>query len=233
MPAPEDRSLVPCGLGPNPQADSLGSLLIIGAGGHAKVVLAAARTAGWRVIGLLDDNPRQQGRNVLGVPVRGGIDMADELAADAAVLAIGDNRVRKRLAEQLHLSWATVVHPTAWIDPSVQLGEGAVVMAGAVIQPDTRIGRHAIVNTGARIDHDCRIADHVHVAPGTALAGSVRVGEGTFIGIGASVIPGIAIGAWTTIGAGAAVVNDIPGSATAVGVPARPLPGRIPARRHT
>lgn len=195
---------------------------LIGAGGHAKVVLATAQAAGFEVTGLYDDDEARWGTEVLGVPVVGP---ASRLPAGApAVLAIGANAARKRLATELPLSWRTVVHPRATVHDSVRLGEGTVVFAGAVIQPDTTLGAHAIVNTGATVDHDGRLGDFVHLAPGVHLAGGVTVGEGAFLGVNAGVIPGRTIGDWTTVGAGGIVVRDLPPGVTAIGVPARPLP---------
>ncbi|MCP4901449.1 MAG: acetyltransferase [bacterium] len=196
-------------------------LLVIGAGGHAKVVIATAQAAGWEVVGLFDDDSALKGTTVLGAPVIGGTELATNLEVDGAVVAIGGSRARMQLSEKLALPWATISHPSAEIHHTVVLGEGAVVFAGAVIQPDSTIGRHAIVNTAASVDHDCVVGDFAHLAPGTHLAGSVNVGEGALLGIGASVIPGMKIGKWSIVGAGAAVTNDVPGGVTAVGVPSK------------
>jgi sugar O-acyltransferase (sialic acid O-acetyltransferase NeuD family) len=200
-------------------------LTIVGAGGHAKVVVATARAAGFTELALVDDDPARSG-GVLGVPVAGPVApvLADSKAL--AVLAVGDNAARTRLGEEAACRFATVVHPSATVDPRTQLGDGTVVFAGCVIQPDTVLGRHCIVNTGASIDHDCRLGDGVHIAPGTRLGGAVELGNGVFVGIGAAVAPGVKIGSGTVIGAGAAVVGHLPGGVTAVGVPARPLPDR-------
>lgn len=198
---------------------------VLGAGGHAKVVIATLRAAGWEVAAAYDDAGEGRGREVAGVPVRGPLEAAVEAGHEAVVIAVGDNRGRRAVAERFAgaraLPWVAVVHPAATVHPSVELGEGTVVFAGAVIQPDTAIGRHAIVNTGASVDHDCRLGDFVHVAPGARLAGGVTVGDGAFLGIGSVVIPGLAIGAWSTVGAGSAAVRPVEARATVVGVPAR------------
>jgi sugar O-acyltransferase (sialic acid O-acetyltransferase NeuD family) len=196
-------------------------LWILGAGGHAKVVIATARAAGHTELRLADDDPARAGTALLGVRVAATL---AEILADpdaTAVLAIGDNAARHRLGGAARCGFATVIHPTAVVDPSVVLGAGSVVFAGAIVQPDSRLGAHAIVNTGASIDHDAAIGAAVHVAPGARLAGNVTLGDGVFVGIGAVIIPGRTIGAWTRIGAGAAVVRDLPASVTATGVPAR------------
>lgn len=197
--------------------------VVLGSGGHAKVVIATLQAAGWQVVGAFDDAPERRGGAVLGAPVLGPLEAALGAEADGAVLAIGDNRARRAIAGRLELPWISVAHPDAVVHPSVVLGAGTVVFAGAVVQPDTAVGRHTIINTGASIDHDCRLGDFVHVAPGVRLAGGVTVGEGCLVGIGAVVVPGISIGAWATVGAGAAVVRPVPGGTTVAGVPARPV----------
>jgi sugar O-acyltransferase (sialic acid O-acetyltransferase NeuD family) len=199
------------------------SLIVVGAGGHAKVVIATAHAAGYSTISVHDDDPATHGRELCGVAVAGGT--AEVLAREDAlvVLAIGGNATRRRLAAAARCRFAAaIVHPHAWVEPSVTLGAGTVVFAGAVIQPDATIGPHAIINTGATIDHDCQLAAFVHVAPGAHLAGNVTLDEGVFLGIGSAVIPGRRIGAWTTVGAGGVVVDDLPAHATAIGTPARP-----------
>lgn len=199
---------------------------IIGAGGHAKVVIATLRAAGVSPRGIFDDDIGRRGDTVLGVAVVGTLLDAGTLAPEdrRAIIAIGSNAVRKRIAEALpDFTWERVVHPGAIVDSSARIGPGSVVFAGAVVQPDVALGAHVIVNTGARIDHDGAIGDYAHVAPGCALGGDVRLAEGAFLGVGVCVVPGRTVGAWATVGAGAAVVRDLPDGVTAVGVPARIL----------
>lgn len=198
-------------------------IAVIGSGGHAKVVIATARAAGLEVTAIADDDPAHWGHQVLGVSVTGPSPAVLDDPGQTAVLAIGANRARQRLALTARCRFATLVHPSAVVDPTVRLGPGTVVFAGTVIQPDAVIGAHVIVNTGASIDHDCAIGDFVHIAPGVRLAGDVALGDGVFLGIGAVAIPGVRIGAWTTVGAGAAVVDDLAGELVVAGVPARPL----------
>lgn len=199
-------------------------VVIIGAGGHAKVVAATARDAGYKVVAFCDDDPAKAGTTVAGIPVISESDL-NRLNKETiqAVVAIGDNNARTRVVKQYQdsVNWVTLVHPRANIDPSVRLGIGTVVFAGACIQPDTVIGDHCIINTGATVDHDCLISDFVHIGPGVNLAGGVKIGQGSLLGVGTAVIPGKSIGEWSIIGAGGAVVDDLPGHVTAAGVPAR------------
>jgi sugar O-acyltransferase (sialic acid O-acetyltransferase NeuD family) len=198
-------------------------LVIVGSGGHAKVVIASARAAGFDVTAVVDDDASRWGTSVLGVDVIGAT--ADVLADPSvlAVLAVGSNAARARLAAKALCGFATIVHPSAVVHATAILGRGTVVFAGAVVQPDARVGAHVIVNTGASIDHDCSLGDAVHVAPGARLAGAVSLGDGVLIGIGAAVTPNVTVGAWTTVGAGAAVTGDLAAGVVAVGVPARPI----------
>lgn len=197
--------------------------VVVGAGGHAKVVVATIEACGHDVVQVLDDDAARWGSSILGHAVAGPV-TADKLPADAeVVIAVGSNRARRAIAEGLAARYGRVIHPSAVVHSSVTIGEGTVIFAGAIVQPDTIIGRHAIVNTAASIDHDGRIGSFVHVAPGARLAGEVTVGDGALIGIGSSVIPQVTIGAWSTVAAGSAVVRAVVEGTTVLGCPARPL----------
>ena len=196
---------------------------ILGAGGHAKVVISTLMSAGFQIKRILDDNPDKWGSRIFDIDVTGPFSRIDPGSTEHAVIAIGDNKTRKRIAEKLqHVRWVTaVIHPDAYVHPSVRLGRGTVVFAKAAVQPDTVIGDHCVVNTGGTIDHDCRIGNYVHIAPGVNLAGEVCLGEGVFCGIGGKAITGITVGRWSTVGAGGVVINDLPEYSLAVGIPAR------------
>jgi sugar O-acyltransferase (sialic acid O-acetyltransferase NeuD family) len=198
------------------------SVIVIGAGGHAKVVISTLIASGIKVEKIFDDNPDKWGGHLFDIEITGPLSQIDPCSDEPALTAIGDNRVRKDIVNRFkNLHWINVVHPSAFVDPTVSLGRGTVVFANAVIQADTSIGDHCIINTGATIDHDCRIGNYVHVSPGVNMAGDVHLEEGVFCGIGGKLINGIRIGKWTTIGAGGVVINDIPEYSLAIGVPAK------------
>jgi sugar O-acyltransferase (sialic acid O-acetyltransferase NeuD family) len=194
---------------------------ILGAGGHAKVVIRALQLSGVPIAGIYDDYQPNWGRQLLGVAIFGPLADLDRHRGARGVLAIGDCRVRQRLARRFSMDWMTVVHPTAYVDPTAEVAPGAVVLAGAIVQPCARIGAHAIINTAATVDHDSIVLEFAHLAPGVHLAGGVRVGRGTLMGIGSRAIPGVQIGDESIVGAGATVVSDLPAGVVAVGTPAR------------
>jgi sugar O-acyltransferase (sialic acid O-acetyltransferase NeuD family) len=196
-------------------------LHIIGAGGHAKVVLDTAKAAGYTPVALYDQNQAVVGNAINGVPVVHIDHLPQQVSC---IIAIGSNQVRAKMATQFahRVRFVSLVHPSAVIGFGVNIGEGSVVMAGAIIQPDTIIGQHCIINTAASIDHDGNIADFVHVAPGCRLAGNVTLEKFVFCGIGTVCIPGIKIAENTVIAAGSTVVNNIPKNVLALGTPAKP-----------
>ena len=206
----------------------MSALLIAGAGGHGKVVADTARACGsWRHIAFVDDRHAELAQ-AADWPVLGALADAESLRAefDAAVVAIGDSRVRLQWIDRLAAAGfrlPALVHPTAWVSPLAVLGSGTVVLAHAVVQAEARLGAGCIVNTAATVDHDCRIGDGVHICPGAHLAGEVHVGAESWIGIGASVIQRVCIGERVTVGAGAAVICDVEDDRTVGGCPAREL----------
>ncbi|WP_295813713.1 acetyltransferase [uncultured Deinococcus sp.] len=209
----------------------MSGVLVVGAGGHAKVVIATLRAAGLTVAGVLDDRPERRGDTVLWCEVLGSSALLNGPNVQA-VLAIGNNAVRRDIAGRYPgVQWIRAVHPAAVVDASVTFGAGSVVFAGAVVQPDVVIGEHVIVNTGATVDHDCTLGDFVHVAPGTHLAGNVVLDDGVFVGTGAALIPGVRVGAWTTVGAGSVVLEPLPPGVVAFGTPARARPGGLNGRQ--
>ncbi len=217
----------------------MGSIVIVGASGHAKVVIdALERQRDHTVVGLVDD-AKPAGGEWYGYPLLGPI---SELAlhadrVDAFFVAVGDGFVREVIARSVrdahpNLEFATIVHPSAVIARGVVLGEGTIVMAGAVVQADVRVGEGCIVNTRASIDHDCTLADYSALSPGATLGGGVEIGRQAFLGLNASVLHGIRIGDHTVVGAGAVVTKDLPSRVIAFGVPARIVRERAPSDRY-
>ena len=170
--------------------------------------------------GIFDDAPGSWGKELLGVPVRGPISAALESGCSHAIIAIGDNATRRRIAEELPLQWTTAVHPFSSVHPGVRLGEGTVVFAGSIVQPGADIGAHVILNTKASVDHHCRVGDYAHIAV-AHLGGGASIGKGVFMALGCIVLPGIYVGDWATVGAGAVVTRNVEAGLTVVGVPAR------------
>lgn len=206
-------------------------VVVIGAGGHAKVLIDALRLRGVSVSRAVDADPQKHGLSILGVTVTGGDDDIFRLRPNEVCLVngIGSVGLPERREEiyfkfgQRGYRFLGVVHPSAVVARDVVLAEGAQVMAGAVIQAGSRIGRNTVVNSRSCVDHDCIVGDHVHIAPGVTLSGGVRVADGVHIGTGATVIQGISIGKRSLVAAGALVIRDVAGNSTVMGVPARPL----------
>jgi sugar O-acyltransferase (sialic acid O-acetyltransferase NeuD family) len=216
-------------------------LILVAAGGLAREAAAAARAAGHPLRGFLDDAPARRGAAVDGLPVLGGTaDAAGLLAgrpADRLVLCPGAGRARRALAGALSAAgigderYGTVVHPTASVAPSCQLGTGSILLAGVVLTASVTIGRHVAVMPNAVFTHDDVLADFVTVCAGATLAGSVRVAEGAYLGAGCLIREGRAVGAGATVGMGAVVLTDVPAGEVWAGNPARRL--RAAARTST
>lgn len=204
-------------------------LVLIGAGGHAKVVLDAVRLA--RPTGEIevrDDNPALAGGRILGVPVRTPVGALDALRAQCHV-AIGDNSTRRRIGEALIAGGSTlasIVHPRAIVAADAKIEGGAFVAAGAVVAPDARIGPGVIVNHLAIVDHDCAVGGFSHIAPGVVLGGGVTVGARCLLGSGAVVLPGVSIADDVVIAAGAVVTRNVTAGAKLAGIPAKEIDER-------
>lgn len=202
---------------------SKSEIVIIGAGGHGKVVADIVRAAGYEVAGFLDDR-RPVGTQVLGdLAVLGPLEWLSRAPCRVA-LGIGDNASRARVAERVHelgSSLFTAIHPRAVVAPSASIGDGVAVMASAVINPSALIETGAIINTGVIVEHDCIVAPFAHLSPNATLGGECRVGAHAHIGISATMLPRTSVGARSIIGGGALVARDIPADVVAVGIPAR------------
>ncbi len=211
----------------NPTRDvSVQPVVVVGAGGHAKVIIELIQAQGcYRVVGLIDADPTP--RMVLGVQVIGADRDLPRLrgsGVNKAFVALGDNRLRLAIGrdlERIGFEIINAISPAAVISSSAQLGHGVAIMAGAVVNAATTIGDFAIVNTCASIDHDTMIGEGAHIGPGCALAGNVIVDRLACLGVGTSATPRTTVGEGALVGAGACIVRDIPAAAVARGVPAR------------
>ncbi|MGD1075619.1 MAG: acetyltransferase [Thermodesulfovibrionales bacterium] len=201
-------------------------VVIIGSGGHAKVIIDILKGAAeYKPVGFTD--PASGQKEIMGVPLLGDDSVLPSLYKKGlkyAFVAVGENRLRADLARlviELGFELINAVSSHSYVSEWAALGRGIAIMPGAIVNPYANIGDHAIINTGATIDHDCVIESCCHVAPGCHVAGNVRIGTGTLLGIGSTVIPKTTIGAWSIIGAGTVVTGDLPEYAVARGVPAR------------
>lgn len=206
-------------------------MIILGAGGHAKVLIDILRLRSVEMFGLTDAEPSKRGQSVMGVPVIGGDEVVARYSSTTTHLVnglgsvCGDHR-RHVLFERFKgegYTFANVIHPSAIIATDTALSEGVQILAGAVVQSGCTIGKNCIINTGAVVEHDCQIGDHAHVAPSATLSGGVHVGENAHIGAGSTVIQQIRIGRNSLVGAGAVVISDVKEGVTVAGVPAREI----------
>lgn len=199
-------------------------LIIIGAGGHGKVIAnAAEKMNAFNEISFLDDNKINE--SIIGFKV---IDKTDNMnkykETHEFIVGIGSNEVRLNLQSKLEREGykiTSVIHPSAIIEKEVKIGLGTVITAGVVINPNTEIGRGCIINTSSIVDHDCILENFVHLSPGVVLSGEVKVGNLTWLGAGVTSINNIEITSFVTIGAGSTIVGNIIHSGVYVGTPAR------------
>jgi UDP-perosamine 4-acetyltransferase len=208
----------------------LKKLIILGAGGHAKVVIDLFRESNeFQIIGCLDQTCSGQ---VNGVSILGDDSLLPSLRMDGvshAFIALGNNVTRAGLgkkASALGFLLANARAQGARISPSAQIGAGVAVMNGAVINAETTIADLVIINSNATVEHDCRIGSAAHIAPGAILTGNVTVGEMALLGAGSCILPTISIGDRAVVGAGAVVTRNVPADSIMRGVPARQYSGK-------
>ena len=201
-------------------------VVILGAGGHAKMIADIIIKSGDSVYGFLDDN-LTAGTKIMGqYSVLGKINDCIKLQKDEElyfIIGIGNNYIRKEIYEKYKLNYYTAIHPTAVIAIDTKIGEGTVIKSNATIDVSTTIGKNCIIGTGAIVAHDNNIGNYVHVPPNATLCGTVTIGDFTHIGAGTTVINNINIVSDCVIGAGAVVAKDIKEKGTYVGVPVKKI----------
>jgi UDP-perosamine 4-acetyltransferase len=193
-------------------------LIMLGAGGHGRVMHALALAAGFEIIAVCDPLMAASGETAWrGIPLWADDEMLARVDPDSVGLINGVGQlVRSKSRESIYqrmtglgFRFPQLVHPQAWVERTVDLRDGVQVMAGAIIQPGCSVGENTIINTSASIDHDCVIGSHVHIAPGAVLCGGVSVGDRSFIGAGSTVIQQVAIGSDAIVGAGALLTRNL------------------------
>ena len=196
----------------------MNKICLYGASGHGKVVKETVESCRLDLIAFLDDNPKVDFIDSIPVVHSKNIKAYEQYKL---IISIGDNLIRKVLAEKMEVKFGTAIHPKSLVSKNSEIETGTVVMAGAIIHTDTRVGKHVIINTSTVLEHDCLIEDYVHISPNATVTGNVSIGEGTHIGTAATIVPNIKIGKWVTVGAGAVILKDVPDYAVVVGNPGK------------
>ena len=196
------------------------NIIIIGAGGHSKVIIDIIRELGnYNIVGIYDDNKTGY---FSGIKIIGKIAEIDNKKNEYFIIGIGNDKIRKKIAEEYNqLKWATLIHPKTIIAKTATIKEGTVVCAGAIIQTEVEVGKHCIINTNCSIDHESIIGDYCSICPSSTICGQVKVGESSFIGANSTIIQTIEIGKECIIGAGSVVIRNIPNNSKVVGNPAK------------
>lgn len=208
----------------------MAEIVVVGGGGHAKVLISLLKKLHWDVIGYTD--PRT-GDAVLGVPCIGDDAALPEILSThpgcSAAIGLGKTDVSaqrallQRSVAALGFDFPVIVSPQAVVNEEVRLAAGTTVCDGAVVNSGTVTGEHCILNTNCTVEHDCRLGAHVHVAPGAVLGGAVTAGDGCVLGAGSTVIHAVTLCEDCLIGAGSTVVADIDEPGVYAGNPARRL----------
>ena len=198
-------------------------VIIIGAGGHGKVIADIVVRAGDDLLGFLDDDQTKD--SLAGFPVLGTVAEASRWQDAFFVVAIGEPDIRERIVESMPWArWYTAIHSTAIVSQlETTIGEGSMIMAGAIISPGVTVGRHCILNTGSIVEHNTVLEDYVHVSVAAKTGGDVFIGKSTWVGIGASVNNCISICPGGMLGAGAVVVKNVTEPGVYCGIPARKM----------
>lgn len=211
-------------------------IVIIGAGGHAKVIAdiilkrKELLNEKLNIVGFLDDGYKNLNYNkIFDIPILGDTSLIAELEKERRyeyIIGIGNNKIREKISSKfLDLNYYTAIHPKAVIGREVIIGEGTAIMAGVVVNSGTEIGKYCILNTGSIVEHDNTLGDYCHISPNSTLCGTVTIGKNSWIGAGSTVIQNRSIGENTMVGAGSVIIRDIPNNCTVVGNPGKIIKG--------
>jgi sugar O-acyltransferase (sialic acid O-acetyltransferase NeuD family) len=206
-------------------------IILLGAGGHAKVLIDVLHLQSVEILGIVDADPNKKGQALMGVPIIGNDEevtkyLPQEVRLVNGIGSVRVNSLRRQLFEHFKskgYQFEKVVHPSAIIGAEVTFFEGVQIMAGVIIQTGCQIGMNVIINTGSSVDHDCQIGNHSHISPGAVLSGGVVVEENAHVGTGAVIIQGVRIGVNSLVAAGSVVIRNVLNDVTVAGVPAREL----------
>jgi len=204
------------------------NIIIIGAGGHSRVVYDIL----WHdhnldVVAFVDNTVRGSEEAIMGVPVTGGHEEIPELVEEnnisGFIIAVGDNEIRCKHYNKLlemGLEPVSAIHPEAYISKTATIGPGTVVAPGVAVSTNVEVGENSILNTGSLVDHETSIGPHTHIAPGSTVAGRVKIDEMSFIGMGSTIRDSVRVGSNATVGAGSVVLEEVPPNVTVAGTPA-------------
>lgn len=201
------------------------SKYLIGAGGHASVILDIATKNHIKIDGVFVDKTQ---KDITGLPVIGEFkDILKYSGEDTEfMLAFGNIKIREKLEKELTdngVKWFSLIDKDAVICSNVKVGEGTVIMPGAIVNSQASIGKHVIINSGSIVEHGCIISDHVHMSPRATICGNSKIGKGTWLCAGSIVIDDIFVGDDVIVGAGAVVIRNIKDKDKVVGIPAKTL----------
>lgn len=201
-------------------------LIIIGSGGHSRVIIDAAESIGFNIIGIIDINFQGIKENILNYPVLGDLTVLNKFDSNTTALfiAIGDGIQRLEQyssAKKNGYFIPTIIHPSTIMSKHFNIGEGVFINAGVIINADVQIGDNSIINTGTILDHEVKLGVNSHIGPGCKISGRVHIGNNTFIGTGTSIIDKIHVGDNVIIGAGSVIIRNVENNTKVAGVPGR------------
>lgn len=211
-------------------------IVIIGAGGHAKVIAdiilkrKELLNEKLNIVGFLDDGYKNlKYTKIFDIPILGDTSLIERLEQEKEynyVIGIGSNEIREKISSKFsNLNYDIAIHPKSVIGTDVIIKEGTVVMANTIVNSGTKIGKHCILNTGSVIEHDNKIEDYCHISPNSTLCGTVKVGRNSWIGAGSTIIQNRNIGENSMIGAGSVIIRDTPNNCIVVGNPGKIIKG--------